>query len=199
MYFPASQIKTNLYTNGGEFIKKDSKENYIGSYWKTSSNKFYTGKTPDDLVIDELEQNLPPTDDNLNSDAYTYTNINSSSSKDYQKLNKSFSTPLLLPSSFNPKPSTEDYNIGEFTRYFSKKTNELIYTEISKDTYDKLITQDPSYLFHLYIPFKYSWRLTGSKEDVYFTNKKVTEYMSKTFNLPMLHKFLKEDYIKFYI
>lgn len=199
MYFPASQIKTNLYTNGGEFIKKDSKENYIGFYWKTSSNKFYTGKTPDDIVIDELEQNLTPTDDNLNSDAYTYVNQNSLLARDYFKLNNSFSKPLILPKSSSPKPNSDDYEIGEFTRFFTKKTNELIYIEINENTYNKLISQDPTYLYHLYFPFKYSWKLTGTKDDVYFTNKKVTNYMIDTFKLSMFDKFLKEDYLKFYI
>lgn len=199
MYYPSSQIKTNLYTNGGELVKKDTKLDYIGFYWRTSSSKYFTGKTPDDLIVEELELKLVSTDDNLNADAYSYLNQNSVSSKDYIKLNTSFSTPLLLPLYFNPKPNNDDYEIGEFTRYFVKKSNELIYLEINEETHNKLLAQNPSYLFHLYIPFKYKWKLTGIREEVYFTNQKVTQYMSEKFNLPMLNKFLKEDFLKFYI
>ena len=64
MYYPQSQIKTNLYTNGQEFSIESTKENYIGYYWKTSDGKYFTGKTPNDKNIQELadyskrEQNI---------------------------------------------------------------------------------------------------------------------------------------------
>jgi hypothetical protein len=198
MYFPKSQIKTGLYTNGGEFLVKETKKNYIGHYWKTSSNKYYSGRTPEDIVIEELELNLPPTDDNLSSEQYAYLNKDSSIFKEYSKLNSNFKDAILIPPSYSPKPSEDDYELGEFTRYFCKKTNEIIYIEINEETHDKLLTKDPSLLYQMYQPFKYKWKITGTRDEIYFTNKKVTEYMSKTFNLPMLYKFLKEDYIKFH-
>ena len=54
-YYPLSQIQTNLFTNGGEFYiptsnvdiryYSDSNVNsYTGFYWKTSSEKYFTGK-----------------------------------------------------------------------------------------------------------------------------------------------------------
>lgn len=199
MYFPASQIKTNLYTNGGEFMIKSSGADYIGSYWKTSSNKYYTGKTPSDIVVEELVINSPSTDDNLTSEAYSYLGQETSNFKNYSKLNNSFINPLILPTSYNPKPNNDDYELGEFTRYFVKKTNEIIYTEINENTYNKISTKDSTYMFQMYVPFKFAWKLTGQKNDVYFTNKKVTKYMSETFNLPMLSTFLKEDFLKFYV
>jgi uncharacterized protein (DUF2147 family) len=45
MYYPKSQIKTNLYTNGGEYILSTSKIEYKGYYYKVSSGKLYSGKT----------------------------------------------------------------------------------------------------------------------------------------------------------
>ena len=51
MYYPKSQIVTNLYTNGQEYIIKSNNEKYIGNYWKTSDGKFFTGKTPEDKNI----------------------------------------------------------------------------------------------------------------------------------------------------
>ena len=46
MYFPKSQIKTNLSTNGGEFMYASNGEEYIGKYYSTSTGKFYTGASP---------------------------------------------------------------------------------------------------------------------------------------------------------
>ena len=56
MYFPKSQITTNLYTNGGTYVYKDSPEGeyYIGFYFKTSKGKYYTGKNPNDTPVQEI-------------------------------------------------------------------------------------------------------------------------------------------------
>jgi len=48
MYFPKSQIKTNLYTNGGKYILSTTQEDYKGYYYETSNGTRYTGKTPQD-------------------------------------------------------------------------------------------------------------------------------------------------------
>jgi hypothetical protein len=221
MYYPKSQIVTNLYTSGQEYIIKSTSENYIGNYWKTSDGKFFTGKTPEDKNIQELvvarskfsetpssspsytqpvQVDLALTYDSPyvgdNPDLYNEKNV-----LDYAKLkNIDIINPpsLLLPVPFNPQPTQDDYNLGEFTRYFCKKTNELIYIEINKDTYDKLLGQEPTYLWQLYTPFKYQWIISGDKETVYKTNEQVTTYMITKFKFPAFNKFLKEDYLKFW-
>jgi hypothetical protein len=48
MYYPKSQIKTNLYTNGDEYVIELTKSPYSGYYYLTSTGIAYTGKTPDD-------------------------------------------------------------------------------------------------------------------------------------------------------
>ena len=47
-YYPLSQIKQNLYTNGGEYILSSTKEDYKGNYYTVSNGKKYTGKNPQD-------------------------------------------------------------------------------------------------------------------------------------------------------
>ena len=47
-YYPKSQIKTDLFTNGKEFIRSDNGQLYVGSYWKTSNGEVFSGKTPED-------------------------------------------------------------------------------------------------------------------------------------------------------
>ena len=55
MYYPPSQIQTNLYTGGDEYIIASSGENYIGNYYSVSNGTFYTGKNPKDTPTVELE------------------------------------------------------------------------------------------------------------------------------------------------
>lgn len=205
MYYPKSQIKTNLYTNGNQYIIKSTQEIYIGYYWTTSDGKFFTGKTPQDKAIEELipsSTSNSETYSNLTAEAFeyssTYLNSTISLSENYSKLNSKLSSPKLLPISFTPQPTSNDYEIGEFTRYFCKKTNETIYIEINQDTYNKLINRDNSYLWQMYTPIKYQWIIKGNQEKVYISNKNTTTYMIVNFKLPMLDKFLKEDYLKFW-
>ena len=44
MYYPKSQIKTNQYTNGDDFVIGG--RNYVGDYYETSDGRFFTGKSP---------------------------------------------------------------------------------------------------------------------------------------------------------
>jgi hypothetical protein len=191
MYYPKSQITTNLYSNG-EFVLKSTNEEYTGFYWKTISGKYYTGKTPQDDSIEELQ--LPSTNIVVTDDIEA---ANSVGSIVYQSLNKINTSGKIPPYSTNT-PISSDYDMGEFTRYFCKKSNEIIYLEINKDTYTKLVNKDKTYLFQLYQPFKFQWVITGDKEKVYIANKNITRYMIEKFSFPFLNKYLKEDYLKYY-
>ena len=53
-YYPQSQIKTNLYTNGNEYIVSATGVPYTGYYWKTSKGEYFSGKTPQDLPSQKL-------------------------------------------------------------------------------------------------------------------------------------------------
>lgn len=206
MYYPKSQIVTNLYTNGQEYIIKSNNEKYIGNYWKTSDGKFFTGKTPEDKNIQELipqsatlpQDNLDTVNTSTQTPEASELFIDSPIVLEYNKVNSEFSTSKFLPISFNPQPTQDDYDLGEFTRYFCKKTNDLLYTEINKDTYEKLTGQDPTYLWQLYTPFKYQWIISGDKETVYKINEQVTTYMITKFKFSAFNKFLKENYLKFW-
>ena len=62
-YYPKSQIITNQYTNGGEFLLSSTRENYIGDYYTTSEGESYTGKNPkalnSELLILSSDRNDP--------------------------------------------------------------------------------------------------------------------------------------------
>ena len=201
MYYPLTQITTNLYTNGNEYVYSSSKDNYIGYYWKTSTGKIFTGKTPQDGPIQELipildySKNLIP----QNSDIPVVINQEDVRISPYtNRQNIDINQIRLLPV-YNPNiPTNDDYQIGEYRRYFCKKANEIIYLEIDKITYDKLINKDPKILYQYYQPFNIPWQLIGDKTQTYKINKNIVELTMKQQKLPMFDKYLQEDYVKYY-
>ena len=222
MYYPKSQIKPNLYTNGDEYIIQATQAPYIGYYYAISTGQYFTGRTPDDTPNQELikitstqqiglTQNSFSPSRNISTPIFNsprlqavdaiVDNNNSNSPLDYAQL-KSINTftesVTLVPSYIAPIPTQQDYQNGEFRRYFCKKGNEILYLEIDKTTFDKLVAKDPQYLFSLYEPFNLPWQLTGVKEEVERTNRRIVELTSNRLKLPQLGRYLKDDYLKYY-
>jgi hypothetical protein len=199
MYYPQSQIKTNLYTNGGEYALSTTKQEYIGYYWTTSSGKSFTGKTPNDINIIELTSlsktslpiNATPTNNTV------FYNLDQTNLK-YNSLKQVDTKILFIPNYYQPQPTEQDYQIGEFQRYFVKKTNELIYTEVNKDTHDKISNQDPNYLWQYYITFSLPWSISGNELTVAQTNNKIVELTMQRLKLYKFNEYLNNDYLKFY-
>jgi len=211
MYYPLSQITTNLYTEGDEYLILQTKERYIGYYWKTSTGKYFTGNTPQSPNILELIKDIELDPSIRNDLSKTYLTpyslseyqeaipYNRDIDSTYVKLkNIKLDAKILVPSYSPTYPTQQDYQSGEFIRYFCKKVNEIIYLEINKDTYNKLSSQDPTIAFQYYIPFDIPWQLTGDKEQVYKTNKNITELTIKQQKLPQFDLFFKKDYTKYY-
>ena len=48
MYIPKNRLITNLKTNQGEFVYKDTNVPYNGVYWKSYDGKYFTRKNPND-------------------------------------------------------------------------------------------------------------------------------------------------------
>ena len=222
-YYPKSQIVTDLYSNGEFVFDEDPKTNYVGYYWKNSIGQFFTGKNPQDspnkrIILQETIDNLTLTDNSnlsflqkiigYNDGSIPYISSIENISYDFNltvsynnltnNINLTSNQKIFLPYYSPTLPTQQDYQNGEMRRYFCKKTNEIIYLEINKETYDKLIAQDPQILWQLYLPFNLPWQLTGNKEDVYKTNKNITELTSVKQKLPMLSKYLKDDFTKYY-
>lgn len=171
-YIPKNKIQTNLYTSGGEYIEADSQIEYIGPYYKLYNGKYFTGQTPNDSNSKQLIK-LSDGDGDANS------------------------IPILIP--YNPLlPTEQDYQIGEFTRYFNIKRNQAIFTEISKDTYTKFKQQNPQVSWRLYRVFSLSWKLTGDINQVAQTNKNITELTELKEKVFGLSLYLKENWVQYY-
>jgi hypothetical protein len=192
MYYPKSQIKTNLIANLGEFVLLDTKEPYQGPYWKTSSGQFFTGKNPNNTPVFELipNPNLSTEIDyrfegELNT---TYSNLKQITQNDIPSI----------PVYYLNVPTSKDYDLGSYVRYFCKKANQNIYLEIEKETYDKLVNQDTSILFSNYVPFNLTWTIVGdSSEAVAEINKSLVYLKERNLKLTGLSQYFK-NYSQFY-
>lgn len=219
-YFPKHYIIPNQYTSGGEFLYASSGIEYIGWYWSTGNGRYYTGQTPQNPNPQELIQN-PGVGNELDfNEQPLYTNkikialegdapevgngdlpYNSSNVIKYATSKNIPISPngiKILPQ-YNPTlPSSQNYQIGEFRRYFCKKTNEIQYIEINQETFTQLQQKSPAFEWTLYFPFFINWQLTGDKQQVAHVNKNIVLYEMKRFSLPKFNLYLKEDYTKYY-
>ena len=195
MYFPESQITPNQYTNGGEFQIKSTGQNYAGYYFITSTGQRYTGRNQNDnpvLELTSLISDLINTNPNLPEvttlEDITYNNIIAAP------------TSIIYKPTYNPNvPTQQDYQVGEYRRYFCKKTNEILYLEINQSTFDKLVAQSPDIYWQYYLPFFLPWNLTGNKEQVATVNRNIVLLTMKDFSLPQFDAYLKFDFTKYYV
>lgn len=189
MYYPESQLITNLYSNGG-LQYKDSSSPYIGYYYATVDNTFFTGRYPGDgpnIELTNLILNNIGTDDSEASeidyrfrgnDNYTYSQLKNITATTLQPQ---------PPISSYPKPTQQNYETGEFTRYFAKKVNENIYIE----------TQN---LFQssLYIGFSIPWLIIGDINNVAQVNQRIVALKEAELKIIGLGLYLKNNYLQFY-
>jgi hypothetical protein len=201
MYYPKSQVTTGLFTNGREFVIKDTGGSYQGPYWKNSAGQFFTGASPSSQQSQELVEAVgvdSNVQDLLPIDGSSPTYITEDGAA-YVQLNKSIANPTPdLPVGTTVPPTQKDYTIGEYRRYFCKKVNQETYLEISQATYSKLVGKNSSILWQYYIAFDMPWTLTGDMKQVYIANRNITEITSKKNNALNLAQFLKKDYLKYY-
>ena len=169
-YYPKSQITTGLYSNG-DLVLKSSNELYYGDYYKISNGKYFTGKTPTDTPSQEL---VLPSNNTIQSD-----DIETAYSTDgiiYKSIKNIDPNEYFLIPKYNPVlPTSQDYQTGEFRRYFVKKTNDIVYTEINEDTYNNILSKNNRWLWQDYLPFNIPWSISGDKLQVAKTNKNIVD------------------------
>lgn len=203
MYFPKSQITTNLYTNGREYVYVDTEKEYIGFYFKTSNGKYYTGKNPNDPPVQELV--IPKSSEINDAEEGEIGNYSQEATLYLVPDVYASSTPLNLTG--NPPsppiqvinfPTENNYNLGEYQRYFTSKNNEVKYTEIDKNQYEKFINQEPNVDYFLYTAFKFPWVISGNRNEASNVNKKTIERISSNLTLPGFNSYFRGKYDQFY-
>jgi hypothetical protein len=199
-YYPKNRIITNLYTNGNEYAIESTGQVYKGHYHKLYTGELLTGKTPEDKPVEKLI-NLPNVPGELHSDVNftpVYTSEVAYGNLEYLNVINPSLTPKNIPYPIVPQPTPQDYQIGEFRRYFAKKINEIKFIEINKDTYDNLNSQNSSWLWELYQVFFIPWSITGDKQTVAKTNQNIVMLTMQRLKLYGFDKFLKNNYTKFW-
>ena len=175
-YYPKSQIKTNLFSNGGDFSRSDNGLPYVGSYWKTSDGSVFSGKTPNDKPSIPLLPIQQPVEQ-------TPLNTTTEWKVDYPSKITNFK-PGQVPKQHFFTPITEELVLGQAFRYFTKKSNQKVYFEISKDTFGKLSTKSNEILFQLYTPITMIWRLEGNDDEVFKANFNTAKDIQNRQQLP---------------
>ena len=167
MYYPKSQIKPNLYTNGGEFILSTTRENYKGNYYKISSGKSYSGKnTTDNPNIFLLPIPHDPNEEFVGVGERKNMPITFDISYNQTPQNIRY-----IPIYNKTYPTDQQIQQGEYTRYFCKKNNELIYIEIDNPTYQLLKNKSSTIAWDLYTPTTISWKIGNFERQSYPQNQ----------------------------
>jgi hypothetical protein len=202
MYYPLSQITTNLYTNGDEFVYLDAgKDNqaYTGNYFKTSDEKFFTGKTPQDVPNNELTRvRKIPTNESI-------VDVNGDYPFNLSPLSIGYNPLKALPQVYNespkisiPFPTQANYATGEFQRYFLKKRTHYTYLEVDQLTCENIINQNPNSQYQLYDGKSITWILTGKLLEVYKINYNITELVEKRDEWLGFSRFFKNQFTKYF-
>ena len=201
-YYPKSQIKTNLYSEPGELLVASDYSPYVGYYWTTSKGEYFSGRNPQDppnipLIrnFDFENEQLPPPVTLYDYSAILPENVEYNSIKNVKIEDpKSYQA---IPTYAPTYPSFQDYQVGEFRRFFCKKTNEIQYIEIDPKQYSLLTNKDPQILWQLYYPFNIPWVISGTAQNVARINKNMVELTMKQLKLPRFNDYLKNNYIKY--
>lgn len=206
-YYPKSQIKPDLYTNGDEFTtnsnQNESPPTYTGYYHALSNGKFFTGKTPQDgpsLQLFPIQTQAYAEAGNFAQENPSSITYNYFLDTTYSNIkNANLNQVRYLPK-YNPTtPTSQDYTLGVFTRYFCKKNNENIYLEINEQTYKDLLSQNPLIAWDLYTPVLTLWYLTGNKDTVAKANKGLVNNTERTKKWYGFSQYFKGDFLKYYL
>jgi len=179
MYYPKSQIKENLYTNGTEYYLSTTGKSYTGYYYETSKGKKFTGKTSvgtGGVLLTTFSGNNV----NLNKTTEDFEGSNPDivQSAYVRNYNNKPITPRSVPNPIKSTPSPQDLAKGEYERYFVKRNNEFLYYEISSSDYNLLQKKSLDIAFNLYNSVKLIWSLRGQ---IISANKKTVELVEKRY------------------
>jgi hypothetical protein len=199
MYYPKSQIKTNLSTNGGEFNLSTTKQEYIGSYYEISTGEKYTGNSPQNppnIRLNEIEPLVQASHDPQIIDLIQQDIIQTYQvTPDYTQTLPDRSIPI-----FNPTlPTPQDNQNGQFNRYFCKKNNEIRYLEIDQNTYKQLQNRDPKIAWDLYTPIIVLWIIQGNQTQVFNSNKATVQAIEINVKWHGFTQYFQDKFLKYYL
>jgi len=200
MYYPKSQIKTNLFTNGGAYRLSSTKEIYTGYYYETSNGNNFTGRNPQDtpnillIPINNQFSNVSNTGatNNIPPPIITFESVD-------LEYNPSSLQERFIPPFNLTLPTSQDQQNGQFTRYFCKKNNEVLYLEIDKETHDKLRSRNAQIAWDLYSPVSLIWQIKGNKEQVFNSNRASAIAIEQNLKWYGFSQYFQDKFLKYYV
>ena len=211
MYYPKSQIQGNLYTKGKELVVEKTNKNYKGYYYKTSDGSYYSGKLPNNpteqkLIPNRVYQNpkydptnpstpIPP----VFKERKENVKVTYDLEMEYILANSTkYSDNLIAPLNRVVLPTDQNYQRGQYVRYFLKKTNGPLYKEQHFKDYQKYIEKDPQVQYDLYLPISFTWVIKGDdKNKVGNINLNTLKNTEKTFKIKGLVNYFKGKYSQY--
>ena len=195
MYYPQSKILSNQSTSGREYVyKKNIDVIYVGDYHILATGKIYTGKNPRDGQVEEL---IPvPSNDFRNDLVDLSPNGNLYKATRYDAVRTKQNIKPSNAELIEPKYSEPVVRYPSFKRYFLRRTNNVIFTEVSQVDFNAIKVKDPKYNFGIYIPFELPWTTSGA--NIAETNQKMTLLTERRFKVYGLSKYIT-NYTEFSI
>ena len=190
MYYPPDKIQTDLYSNG-EFSLSETGMPYTGLYYKLATGECFTG-SPNNPPNHKLLPVLPNESsegefegspsgvgnkkmlviDSPGGGGATYRNLKGSPTT-FNNINPS------APPQNKTLPNLISKSQGYFTRYFVKKSNDLVYYEIDLPTHNNLISKSPKLLHQLYPTVSLKWVIIGNMNSVIKQNINTIDRIEK--------------------
>lgn len=160
-YYPKNKIKENQYTAGKEYSYPSGKE-YVGYYYVLSNGDVFSGRNPQVSFSKPLIPYSEALQKQNNPEVSFYNKLTSqdpiSTIQKYQPI------PI-----YYPILSENDYKLGSITRYFCNRidSDSTTIKEISKETYNSLISKDGKYDGVLHTTVLLPWQISGPAVDLY--------------------------------
>ena len=218
VYIPKSQIKSNQFTKRFSWVYVKNKQPYTGFYYTLSNGSAFTGRSPNDPPNDEIIQlseneiSSPLAREegvyNLQSE---YVGAYESTTFEEQRqdaldvsiygilVNQDPTLVRSYPLYSKPMPTPEDYEKGEFLRYFCFKINQPnSCLEINQKTYDDLQAQNPVWMWEDFISFTLNWQINGDIDKVFNSNKGSIFVKEQELNKTGLESYLNKNYLQLY-
>lgn len=196
MYYPKSKILTDQYTDGTELVYVSTEQYYTGAYHILSNGNIFTGRNPRDGELQKLKYKEPVLYNNANdSDEFTQLSLNPTNTT-YDGIRKRQNIQPPNDQLIEPKYSEPVVRYPSFMRYFLRRTNNIIFTEVSQIDFNAIKIRNPKYNYGIYIPFELPWTTSG--KDIAEINQKMTLLTEKRFKVYGLSKYIT-NYTEFSI
>ena len=188
MYYPESKILSNQSTDGTELVYLGTNQPYEGAYHILANGKIFTGKNPRDGQLSRLEysNNIKFLEDVADFSSLGPTEIPKDTKYDLVRQRQNIKSPMS--ELIEPKYSEPVVKYPSFERYFLRRTNNVIFTEVSQIDFNAIKIKDPKYNFGIYIPFELIWTTSGA--NIAETNEKMTFLTEKRFKVYGLSKYI---------